>query len=86
MKFLDKTYMFLIWLVAHVQTTDHEMSPGGGGGGMVRCRMTAGYIGDFSSATDRKGRHSIIHTENIKHVVESECTVRYAFKIGGNNP
>jgi len=58
MKFLDKMYTFLIWLVAHIQTTDHEMSPVGVGWGcMVRCGMTAGYIGDFSSGTGRNGRH-----------------------------
>lgn len=58
MKFLDKMYTFLILrLVAHIQTTDHEMSPVGGGGCMVRCGMTAGYIGEFSSAIGRNSRH-----------------------------
>ena len=50
MKFLDKMYTFLIlWLLAHIQTTDHEMSAEGEGGEidcvfMVQCGMNAGYI------------------------------------------
>jgi hypothetical protein len=82
-------YTFLIlWLVAHIQTTDHEMSPEGGEIGcvcMVQCGMTASYIATSHLLLAGTADISIIHTGNIKHVADSKCTVRNAFRIGSSH-
>ena len=64
-------HTFLILrLGAHIHTTNREMSPVAGTSRLLLAGMADIYI---------------IHTENIKHDAESECTVRNAFRIGSSN-